>query len=219
MSGMNNVAIGWLRWWFQMNGNYNTTIGWLDGGESMIGAYNLALGGREVWAFMLGNYNSAIGWFAAWTNMWGMYNVAIGSSAGGSMSWSNNVYIGSQAIWNTNQDNQFSLGNVIYGSGMGLMGLTNGRVGIGTMTPGQKLTISGGTVQIINGSQGSGRVLTSDASGVASWQSVPASPNSWNITGNSGTIAGTNFLGTTDNQDLVLKTNREQEILHSERMH
>lgn len=30
---------------------------------------------------------------------------------------------------------------------------------------------------------------------------------SWNLTGNSGTNSGTNFIGTTDNQDLVFKTN------------
>jgi hypothetical protein len=30
--------------------------------------------------------------------------------------------------------------------------------------------------------------------------------NSWSLTGNAGTTAGTNFLGTTDNQPLVLKT-------------
>lgn len=30
---------------------------------------------------------------------------------------------------------------------------------------------------------------------------------SWNITGNSGTSSSTNYLGTSDNQDLVLKTN------------
>lgn len=46
-----------------------------------------------------------------------------------------NIYIGSYAIGNASQDNQFSLGNVIYGSGMGMAGLTSGRVGIGTRTP------------------------------------------------------------------------------------
>ncbi len=65
----------------------------------------------------------------------------------------NNIYIGSYAVGNASQDNQFSIGNVIYGSGMGLNGATNGRVGIGTMTPGAKLTISGGTIQIIDGTQ------------------------------------------------------------------
>ena len=39
---------------------------------------------------------------------------------------------------------------------------------------------------------------------------VVALPASWSLTGNSGTIAGTNFLGTTDNQGLVFKTNNNQ---------
>src|SRR2546426_7613689 len=30
--------------------------------------------------------------------------------------------------------------------------------------------------------------------------------NAWNLTGNTGTTPGTNYLGTIDNQDLVLKT-------------
>ena len=54
----------------------------------------------------------------------------------------NNIYIGSYAIGNAGQSNQFSLGNVIYGSGMGTGGLTNGMVGIGTMTPGAKFEVA-----------------------------------------------------------------------------
>ena len=34
--------------------------------------------------------------------------------------------------------------------------------------------------------------------------------NAWNTTGNTGTTPGTNFIGTTDNQDLVFKTNNVQ---------
>ena len=86
--------------------------------------------------------------------MSGTYNVALGTYAGYNMTTgNNNIYLGSYAVGNASQDNQFSIGNVIYGSGMGTGGLTNGRVGIGTMTPGQKLTISGGTIQIIDGNQ------------------------------------------------------------------
>ena len=60
------------------------------------------------------------------------------------------------------------------------------------------------------------KVLISDATGLASWQTVPASTSSWNILGNSGTVAGTNFLGTTDNIDLVFKTNNiEQARLYA----
>ncbi len=49
----------------------------------------------------------------------------------------------------------------------------------------------------------------------------PASPNwvpflykgnAWNVTGNEGTTAGTNFLGTTDVQDLIIKTNGTERL-------
>jgi len=58
---------------------------------------------------------------------------------------------------------------------------TNGRVGIGTTSPTHRLDVSGSAavsdtvyankVKISDGTQGSGKILTSDGSGVASWQS------------------------------------------------
>lgn len=59
------------------------------------------------------------------------------------MNGSGNIYIGSNAIGNANQDDQFSIGNIIYGSGMGTGGLINGLVGIGTITPTSKLDVAG----------------------------------------------------------------------------
>ncbi|MDP3093950.1 MAG: hypothetical protein Q8N16_04350, partial [bacterium] len=50
---------------------------------------------------------------------------------------------------------------------------TNGKVGIGTSSPGAKLEV-GGQVKITGGSPGADKVLTSDASGLASWV-TPAS--------------------------------------------
>ncbi len=49
-----------------------------------------------------------------------------------------------------------------------------GNVGIGT-TPDEKLHIAG-SVKIVDGSQGVNKVLTSDASGVASWQNLQVLP-------------------------------------------
>ena len=48
---------------------------------------------------------------------------------------------------------------------------TSGNVGIGTTSPGAKLEVAG-QVKITGGSPGAGRVLTSDASGLATWQTI-----------------------------------------------
>ena len=49
------------------------------------------------------------------------------------------------------------------------MAASGGAVGIGTTTPSEKLEVSG-SIKMVDGTQGSGKVLTSDASGKASWQ-------------------------------------------------
>ncbi|MCP4696820.1 MAG: hypothetical protein GY862_08215 [Gammaproteobacteria bacterium] len=76
-----------------------------------------------------------------------------------------------------------------------------GDSGADTVTVTGALTISSGT-------PGADKVLTSNASGNASWQA----PGDWRLNGNSGTTAGTNFVGTTDNQDLVFKVNNTQAL-------
>lgn len=54
--------------------------------------------------------------------------------------------------------------------------LNNGNVGIGNTTPSVKLDINNGTVagaiKITDGTQGEGKVLTSDANGLASWSAT-----------------------------------------------
>lgn len=52
---------------------------------------------------------------------------------------------------------------------------------------------------------GAGKVFTSDANGFGTWQAI--TNTAWGLTGNSGTNSATNFIGTTDNKDLILKTN------------
>ena len=126
----------------------------------------------------------------------------------------------------------------------------NGNVGIATTTPGQKLQVNG-SIKMIDGNQGAGKVLADDGSGtgVAKWTSIsgmtgptgptgptgadgaqgPAGPtgtqgaqgatgptgadgaqNAWGLLGNAGTVAGTNFIGTTDNMNVVIKRNNAQ---------
>lgn len=57
--------------------------------------------------------------------------------------------------------------------GKATLTVVNGKVGIGTVSPGASLDVSG-NIKITDGTHGQGKVLTSDASGLASWQ-VPAS--------------------------------------------
>ncbi|MBS1595242.1 MAG: collagen-like protein [Bacteroidetes bacterium] len=61
------------------------------------------------------------------------------------------------------------------GAGWGaVMNTTNGYLGVGTLTPAYRLSINNGTtngaIQIVDGTQANGYVLTSDANGVGTWQ-------------------------------------------------
>ncbi len=94
-----------------------------------------------------------------------------------------------------------------------IVATADGRLGIGTLTPTARLELNSGTtngaLKITDGTQGIGKVLTSDASGLAIWQIIPAWGTSG--TGNSDATAlnalGTKFIGTTDAHSLVIKTN------------
>ena len=46
----------------------------------------------------------------------------------------------------------------------------------------------------------------------SAWVEVGVDNRYWKLTGNSGTSAGTNFIGTTDDQDLVFKTNNTEHM-------
>ena len=70
----------------------------------------------------------------------------------------------------------------------------NGNVGIGALTPSRLLHVNSttaGAVRIVDGTQATNRVLTSDATGVATWQQVGIN----NIVGNLGSGGATiNYL-------------------------
>jgi len=56
----------------------------------------------------------------------------------------------------------------------------DGNVGIGTDTPGAKLDVAG-TIKITDGSQGAGKILTSDANGLATWATPAAAPSYYHL--------------------------------------
>ncbi|MGV3695738.1 tail fiber domain-containing protein [Flavobacterium sp.] len=99
-------------------------------------------------------------------------------------------------LFSTNQAGQFPSTR--------MMIRANGNIGIGTSNPLDKLHIVG-NIRMVDGNQATGKVLTSDANGTASWQNPLTIAQTWGLTGNSGTSSSTNFLGTTDDVDLVFK--------------
>jgi hypothetical protein len=62
--------------------------------------------------------------------------------------------------------------------------------------------------RLTGGAPGAGKVLTSDASGNAAWQTGGGS--GWGLTGTAGTVDGTNFIGTTDNIPFNIRVNNQQ---------
>ncbi len=91
-------------------------------------------------------------------------------------------------------------------------------VGIGTLTPAAQLHTTG-SLRFAGLTQNNAlnQVLVSDVSGNVSWRDVasiapPPLNNAWLLNGNAGTNSLNNYLGTSDNQALILKTNNIQRM-------
>ena len=87
-----------------------------------------------------------------------------------------------------------------------MTGTGAGNIGIGDNNPAYKFTVAGtGSFSGFRLTTGAtaGYVLTTDASGNASWQAAASS--GWGFAGNAITLG--QFIGTTNNQDLVFKRN------------
>ncbi len=61
-------------------------------------------------------------------------------------------------------------------------------------------------------SGGEGYYYNSGTTGSPSWVKLSSAISGWGMTGNSGTTPGTNFIGTTDAKDLVIKTNGSSRV-------
>jgi hypothetical protein len=229
-SGYNNSGLGQESLYNNAGGSWNVALGYQSAFSNTSGTGNVALGSLAVYYNMIGANNIGIGynalrgttgnstnnniaiWLESFSGTTGSNNVGIGAFAGQEhRSGNNNIAIGYDAqVFNTAWSNQLSIGNWIYGSG--------GNIGIGTTNSTAKLEVAG-QIKITGGTPGAGKVLTSDATGLATWQ-TPASGSGgggtsgsgWWLTGNAGTVAGTNYIGTTDAVDFVIGTNGTEKM-------
>ncbi len=182
------------------NNNSSLFVG-VNSGTSDDGTANLnaGFGNGTLSLTTSGSNNTAAGNYAMNTNSTGDMNVAIGTRALYNNSTGNNTVIGTDA-----GNNATGSGNVFIGYQAGYNEAGSGKLYIAnssTSTPliggdfvATRVDING-TIKITGGSPGVGKVLTSDANGLASWQTLSGGAQEINDL-NDG-ISGSNsvFLG------------------------
>ena len=190
-TGSSNVAMGSDALKANTSGRYNIAIGVSALKVNTLGENNIGLGVGIAHSNVSGSNNVALGVGALWNNVSGKENINMGYYSGHWVKGNGNIHIGNHtnsADTPTELDNVIAIGsftsdgshpltpatgqdNVI------LLGNTSPnapKVGIGTYKPSAKLEVNtgstAGAVKIVDGTQGAGKVLTSDANGLATWK-------------------------------------------------
>lgn len=168
----NNTSFGYTSNFYNNTGTDNAAFGKgaMQGTSpaATTGSRNAAFGSSAMANHLTGNDNTAIGYGALLNVTTGNSNIAIGANAGGYLAGlSNRVILNSIDRGSGTNDSTLS---ILYGFQAATIA-------------DQKLRVNG-KFQINDGTQGTGKVLTSDANGVASWQ-TPSGGGSGTV--NSGT--------------------------------
>lgn len=195
ITGSNNTAIGNGALFQPQYTNMNTAVGFASmNGGTQDSYQNTAIGGYAS-LYSAGYNNSSMGYYTLLNNLTGNSLTVLGAMSDvGLSNLTNATALGYGAV--VNSSNTIQLGN---------SNVTTVYAGTGTNA---KL-IAGG-LQITGGILTAGNVLTSDGAGNAIWQ-TPSGGGAvgWSLTGNAGTVDGTNFIGTTDNIPFNIRVNNE----------
>ena len=164
-----------------------------------LGSSNTAIGGKSLINNISGFGNIAIGYQSLYSNITGYNNIAFGYNAGslisgttsGATNSNNSIFIGYDTRPSTgNNTNEIVIGFGATGNGSNTVTLGNNSV---------TRTYLKGSVVIADGTQGLGKVLTSDANGVSSWSSVVGATGA---TGTAGARGATGSTGATGPQGI-----------------
>ncbi len=193
ITGTQNSAFGYQTLYVNTTGTQNTANGYQSLYNNS-GNYNTANGFRSLYLNTTGNQNTANGYHSLVSNTTGSNNTAIGYAADVSTdNLTNATAIGYNA--KATASNAIQLGDAAVT-----------KVFAGTST---KATLIAGGLQITGGTLGAGKVLTSDGTGIATWQ-TPVSTD-WSITGNAGIInESAHFIGTTDDVPFNIRVNNQK---------
>ena len=188
------------------SGAFNSAVGYQALNGNTEGNANVGMGYLSLFRNDNGNDNIGLGNNALYSNLSGNNNTALGSSSGFFASGSGNVFLGYKAGYNEAGSNLLYIENsdsstpLIWGDFTSNHVVVNGQ-----------LEVNGalgviGAYEFPTNDGLSGQVLTTDGNGIVSFGDIPI-PSGWSTNGNSGTTNGTDFLGTTDAQDLDIRTN------------
>ena len=207
-TGTYNTAIGQTALSGNSTGYYNTANGYAALSGNNIGNNNTANGVYALSSNTTGSYNTADGQSALYSNIGGFNNTAIGYAALSASTGSNNTGLGSNAGPSGGIDNSTAIGFSAVVNASNKVQIGNNLVNSVQLGTGANVTLETGLVKLTGGSPGPGKVLTSDGSGLASWQTNAGA--GWGLSGNAGTVDGTNFIGTTDNIPFNIRVNNEK---------
>ena len=143
--------------------NYNTGVGNGALSQNTGGEKNTAFGNGASYNNDSGSNNVSMGFSALSDNISGSQNTALGSFAGKQATGSGNIFIGYQAGQYETGNNKLYIANS--STALPLIGgdFSASRVDIN------------GTIKITGGNPGNGKILSSDANGLASWATAPVS--------------------------------------------
>jgi hypothetical protein len=147
-TGYENTFIGMEAGWGNTTGWWNTFLGRSAGVSITTGNRNTFIGEGAGWSISTGNDNTFIGEGAGWSNTMGDGNIFIGTIAGrNNITGNDNTFIGNSAGYNETGSNKLYIDNsgtsdpLIYGEFDSNIVNINGKLGIGTKTPGYPLEI------------------------------------------------------------------------------
>ncbi len=219
-TGQNNVGIGTGAVYSNTTGSNNVGMGANALNAAVTVSNNTAIGAGAA-QYTTGANNTSLGYNALNLNTSGANNVAIGHGAGTTnTTGNNNTLLG----YNTNVSgvgftNATAIGaNAVVGASNSLVLGNLVNVGINTTAPQYKLDIdaqtgsAGNPLRLLglNAGATSDSIISSN-SGILRRLSVnQIIGNAWNITGNAGTVDGTNFIGTTDNVPFNIRVNNQK---------
>jgi hypothetical protein len=231
-SGNSNVANGYQSLYYNSSGTGNVANGFKALDSNTIGVQNTANGYGALYSNKSGSYNVGDGYSSLYSNSTGTYNSALGVGANvsaGNLNYATAIGAGSLV----GQSNCLVLGGTgTYAVNVGvgtstpnssaLLDLTSTTQGLlpprialtATNSPSPLAANVAGMILYNTATAGTSPYNVTPGyyynNGTAWVRLTDATSPGWTLTGNAGTNPTTNFMGTSDNEDVVFKRNNVQ---------